>query len=294
MTIHIDTPPNFDVPECINAHGWRQLAPFSWDADTQTLERVEELGTGNVALLTIRAGDGGRTVEVDVTGGDAAEHGVVRRVRHMLQLDLPLDRFHDYCSGRPELSHVPALRQGRMLRSPSLFEDTSKVVATTNTTWSQTKSMVRRIVDSFGSPLPTDPTRLAFPRPDQIASVTLEEFSAKARLGYRNASVHCLARDVAEGRLDLESWDDPAIPSNDLYKRLLSLPGVGPYAAACLMIYLGRYDRVNVDSWARMMVGKELGRTVTDKEARDFFEPYGEWKALVYHFYKWRESPPDY
>jgi hypothetical protein len=60
------------------------------------------------------------------------------------------------------------------------------------------------------------------------------------------------------------------------------------------MIYSGRYDRVNVDSWARMMVGKELGRSVTDKEVHAFFEPYGEWKALVYHFYNWRQAEPDY
>lgn len=169
-----------------------------------------------------------------------------------------------------------------------------KVVTTTNTTWTQTVGMVARIVDAFGTPLPSDPTRRAFPQPDQIAGVTLEEFSAKARLGYRNRSVHRLAGDVAAGRLDLESWDDPAIPPADLYKRLLTLPGIGPYAAACLMIYLGRYDRLNVDSWARMMVGRELGRPVTDKDAHAFFEPYGEWKALVYHFYKWREGIPEY
>ena len=63
-----------------------------------------------------------------------------------------------------------------------------------------------------------------------------------------------------------------------------------PYAASCLMIYLGRYERVNVNSWARTLVGQELGRTVTDKEAHSFFEEYGKWKALVYHFYPWRGS----
>jgi 3-methyladenine DNA glycosylase/8-oxoguanine DNA glycosylase len=113
-------------------------------------------------------------------------------------------------------------------------------------------------------------------------------------MGYRDSAVHRVATDIAEGRLDLESWSEPEIASADLYKQLLSLPGVGPYAASCLMIYLGRYDRVNVDSWARMMVGKELGRPVSDKEAHAFFEPYGQWKALVYHFYKWKEAEPEY
>jgi N-glycosylase/DNA lyase len=181
-----------------------------------------------------------------------------------------------------------------MLRSPTLFEDVLKVIATTNTTWSQTKGMVARIVDGFGVPLPGDPGRKAFPTPERIADVSIDEFAAKARMGYRDASAHRIATEIAAGRLDLESWQDPGISSPDLYKRLLALPGIGPYAASCLMIYVGRYDRVNVDSWARMMVGKELGRSVDDKEVHAFFEKYGDWKGLVYHFYNWKEAEPEY
>jgi len=291
MRISIDTPDDFDFLECVNAHGWRSLLPFCWDTEPKVLERIEEFGDGNAALLTIRGSNG--KLDVDAHGS-APEQDVVRRVKIMFQLDLDIARFYTYCAKQPALCHIPQLRQGRILRSPSLFEDAVKVIATTNTTWSRTKGMVARIVESFGTPLPGDAARRAFPRPDQIASVTLEEFSEKARLGYRNASVHRIATDIVEGRLDLESWRDSEITSQDLYKRLLSLPGIGPYAASCLMIYLGRYERVNVDSWARMMVGKELGRSVTDKEAHAFFEPYGEWKALVYHFYRWRESAPEF
>ena len=291
MAIRIDTPADFEFLECINAHGWRQLLPFSWDTESNTLHRVEEFGVDGIAALSLR-GEAG-VVKVDVTGS-APESEIIRRVRHMLQLDLSLDEFHSYCADRPQLSHVPSLRQGRLLRSPTLAEDVLKVIATTNTTWSQTKGMIARIVDSFGTPLPADQSRRSFPRPEQIAAVPLADFASKARMGYRSASVHRIATEIAEGRLDLESWQDPAIPSADLYKRLLSLPGIGPYAASCLMIYLGRYDRVNVDSWARTMVGKELGRPITDNEVHDFFEPYGEWKALVYQFYKWKENPPEY
>ena len=225
MTIHIETPPDFSFLECINSHGWRQLAPFSWDADTHTLERVEEFGSDIVAMLTIR--DAGDVVGVDV-GGDARGDEIVRRVRHMLQLDLPMDGFHRYCAERAELRHIPGACQGRMLRSPTLFEDVVKVICTTNTTWSQTKGMVARIVDAYGSPLLADPTRRAFPRPDQIATVPLSDFAATARLGYRNASVHRIAGDVAGGRVDLESWSNPSIPSPDLFKRLSSSPASAP------------------------------------------------------------------
>ncbi|MDR3709958.1 MAG: hypothetical protein P4L33_16805 [Capsulimonadaceae bacterium] len=291
MTIRIETPDDFDFTQCLNAHGWKSLLPFKWDAAAGTLERVEAFARNNTVLLRVRAFES--VIEVE-TAEDIDANEIARRVRHMLQLDLAIDRFHSYCAASPVLQHIPSARQGRMLRSATLFEDVTKVIATTNTSWSQTKGMVARIVDAFGSPLPDDPTRRAFPRPDQIAAVSLDTFSEQARMGYRNAAVHRIATDVASGALDLESWLDQEIASADLYKRFVSLPGVGPYAASCLMIYSGRYDRVNIDSWARMMVGKELGRPVSDKEVQAFFEPYGEWKALVYHFYPWREAEPEY
>ncbi len=291
MECAIDLPPSFDFLECLNAHGWKSLKPFDWNAESGLLQRVESFGARRVGNLKIYVTGGQVVAETEV---DVDKDDLVSRLRRMLQLDIPVNQFHAYCLTQTKLSQVPGRKQGRILRSPTLYEDVVKVIATTNTTWTQTKAMVARIVDSFGSPLPSDPTVHAFPTPEQIAGVSLEEFAGKAKMGYRNASVHRIATDIAEGKLDLEAWQNPSLPSAELTKMLLSLPGIGPYAASCLMIYLGRYDRVNVDSWARMMVGKELGRTVTDKEVHAFFEPYGEWKALAYHFYPWKEAEPEY
>lgn len=292
MHLELTTPPDFSFRETLLSHGWRKLAPFSCDDEIGILRRVERLADGRVVLLVIAdAGDNRLRIDVDKAAGKEELTAVVRR---MLQLDLEIASFHTYCTGRPELAHVPAAGQGRVLISPTLWEDVVKVIATTNTTWTQTKGMVARLCEHFGDSLPEDPTRHAFPTPGQIANVPFEEFAEKAKLGYRAGAVHGLANDIVEGRTDLEALRDPSIPAGELWKRLQVLRGVGPYAAACLMIYLGRYDRVNVDSWARMMVGKELGRKVTDKEVHAFFEPHGEWRALVYHFYPWREDPPAY
>jgi hypothetical protein len=52
--------------------------------------------------------------------------------------------------------------------------------------------------------------------------------------------------------------------------------------------YLGRGDHINVDSWARTLVGKELGRPVTDAEEHTFFAEYVPWRGLAYSFYGWR------
>jgi len=285
MQIPIPVPPDFSFSETLSAHGWRRLLPFLWDEQTQTLECVQELATG-VALLRLRA-DGGQVL-VDVEGdGDGAE--VTRRVRRMLQLDLPLSDFHAYCLTRPELGHIVACRKGRMLRCPTLFEDALKVIATSNTTWAQTIAMTARLVEHFGALLPQAPERHAFPTPARIASVPFDEFAAKARMGYRNAYVHTIATRVASNELDLEAWQDGSLTAGELRKRLLSLPGIGPYGAACLMLYLGKPEHVNADSWARTLLGKELGHPVTDKEVLAFFEGHGSWRGLVYNFYAWKQ-----
>ena len=302
MQMALITPADFSFRETLQAHGWRALLPFSWQEETATLERVERLDNGRVVLLRVHEeGDGLR-----ITVSEEADRDeVVAKVRRMLQLDLPMDAFHAFCAEHPKLCHVPARRQGRMLVSPTLWEDTCKVILTTNTTWTQTRLMVRRIVEAYGSPLSEEasartappienPMPRAFPTPEQIAAVPFEEFAATAKLGYRNAALHSLAIEISTGRTDLETLTDPTLSATELWKRLLALRGVGPYAASCLMIYLGRYERVNVDSWARMIVGKELGRPVTDQEAHQFFAPYGEWRALAYHFYPWNHEEPAY
>jgi 3-methyladenine DNA glycosylase/8-oxoguanine DNA glycosylase len=296
LAFTIPCPPDFSFQETLDAHGWRQLAPFTWDDAAKTLSRVEQLSDGRVIELLIQE-DAGALKVTESDGADVSDQSDVSdvselttHIRRMFQLDLPLDEFHAYCATRPDLCHIPGRKLGRMLCSPTLFEDTVKVIATANTTWAQTKAMTRRVCDSFGAPLSGDPSRRAFPTPADIAALSLDEFSAKARMGYRNGYVHAIATSIVNGSLDLEAWRDPSIPAADLRKRLLSLPGIGPYGASCLMLYLGKPEHVTVDSWARMMLGKELGRQVTDKEVHDFFDGYGAWKGLVYYFYDWRHK----
>jgi len=289
MTLELPVPPDFSFSETLSAHGWRRLLPFVWDQAEEVLERAEEL-TGGVVLLRLRGLADRVQIEVQGSADKGAEDEVVRRVRRMLQLDLSLDAFHAYCRTRSELGPIAECRQGRMLRCSTLHEDVIKVIATTNTTWKQTIAMTARLVEHFGAPSPEDQARHAFPTPQRLAAVPFEEFAFKARMGYRNAYVHSLATAIAEGLLDLEAWQGEDLTATELRKRLLSLPGIGPYGAACLMLYLGKPEHVNADSWARMLLSKELGHPVTDKEVNLFFEEHGEWRGLVYNFYPWKQS----
>ena len=297
MKFFIDPPADFSFYETVHAHGWRDLAPFDWNEADQTLSRIEHLDSGKVVRLSMKETPG-RGVEIEMDADcDAAE--ILRKVRRIFQMDLDIAAFHAFCRSRPELESVPQKRQGRILRCPTLWEDAVKVILTTNTTWAQTKAMARRLTIEFGATHISNPELRAFPLPQRIAALNFEHFTNLARAGYRAAAIYELAGAIAAG-MDFEAWNDAPLASDDLRKRLLGLRGVGPYAAACLMMYLGRPDRVNSDSWARTLVGRELSRVVSDAEVHAFFADYGDWRGLVYQLYSWRPQeaggdklPPD-
>ena len=80
-----------------------------------------------------------------------------------------------------------------------------------------------------------------------MAAAPASFYKKVAGTGYRGPYLKTLATDVARGRVDLESLagasrDD--LPDDEVAVQLLALPGVGPYAAAHIMLMLGRYDRL--------------------------------------------------
>jgi 3-methyladenine DNA glycosylase/8-oxoguanine DNA glycosylase len=92
-----------------------------------------------------------------------------------------------------------------------------------------------------------------------------------------------VARDVADGRLDLEAFNDPAVSDERVAEELLSIAGVGPYAMAHVMMLLGRYGRLVLDSWTRPKYRVVSGRPrVTDKGIERAFRRYGQFAGLAF------------
>jgi 3-methyladenine DNA glycosylase/8-oxoguanine DNA glycosylase len=281
--------PPFSLSAVVRSHGWIRLAPFSEVSQTGGLARVEQLDSGRVVEMLIQEVDGGVSVEVadGLTGTEQDE--TTRKVTWMVGLDQEFSDFYTLVKQEPKLAHVDARAQGRILRSPTLFEDTIKTILTTNTSWAGTIRMVESLISGFGSALPAESTRRAFPRPDQLAAADEGALRTQARLGYRAPYVLELARSVAIGSLDLETFKQADIPTSQLRERLLAIKGVGEYAMANLLMLLGRYDFVPVDSWALKLVSHEWhgGEPVGRAEVEAAFERWGEWKGLAYWFWDW-------
>src|SRR4029078_12357889 len=88
----------------------------------------------------------------------------------------------------------------------------------------------------------------AFPTPAVMAAAGEAFYRDVVRSGYRGAYLRSLAQSVVEARLHLEALDDPELSDDEVAERLLALPGCGPYATAHMMMLLGRYSRLWLDS----------------------------------------------
>lgn len=287
--IHLVPRPPFKLSSVVQSHGWVQLAPFQTDKRRLDFRYVDQLASGLVVEYHVEEADTARVSAAasrKLGTGDRLE--ISQRVRWMLNLDLNLDEFYEAAGQESKLAGVADAGRGRFLRSPTLWEDVVKTILTTNVTWAGTVAMVRALVGALGEPSTISPGR-AFPTPACIAASTAAELAATARLGYRAPYIHELACRIAAGEIDLESFRDPSLPTEELRRRLRSLKGVGPYAAASLMTLLGRYDFIPVDSWALTLVSHEWhgGNRVKPAEVEPHFAQWGKWKALAYWLWDW-------
>lgn len=289
MKFSLSARPPFNFLSVVNSHGWRQLAPFSYDENSNTLCYILRLSHGHVIELKLNdAGDG---VAVETEKLEKMERKeVADKVSWMFGLDLDFSRFYSASRGEPKLAPAKKRARGRVLRSPTLFEDVIKTILTTNTLWGATKNMTLKLVNEFGESLPTDTTKKAFPTPEAIAASSSDILKEKIRVGYRAPAIYQLAERVATGQFDLESLKTGELPTPELRKELLTINGVGPYAAANLLLILGRTDFIPIDSWALKLVSHEWydGKPVTPKDVEKHFEQWGEFKGLAFWFWDWK------
>jgi 3-methyladenine DNA glycosylase/8-oxoguanine DNA glycosylase len=281
-----------DLRRTLASHGVADLPPHRIDTDAWTLETTLPLGDGARTVRVSESRSGHAAVEV--LGGSARSQDrkrLLAAIEHMLRLDVDLSPFYALAAADPELAWATA-GAGRMLRSPTVFEDVVKTVCTTNCAWSGTVRMVTALVDHLGA-VASD-GRHAFPTPTAMADAGESFYRDVARAGYRGPYLRTLATKVAEGDLDLEALDDPDMPEEEVAARLLALPGVGPYAAAHIMTTaLGRYRRLILDSWTRPTYAKLHGRKASDKTIERRFRRYGDYAGLAFWLVLTRGWVPD-
>ena len=272
----------FSFPHLVRSHGWAFLPPFDWCDEREVLMRPLRLSSGSVVNCRIRVESGQRSSGVHVTAPRGAglttseRRCVANQVTRMLRLGEDLSDFHRMCSEDALLAFAAESACGGMLRCPDAFEDLIKTVCTTNCDWRNTKSMCRSLCRLDGA---------SFPCPEAIVRMSVSELARAAPLGYRAKTVHHIARLFIDGKLPLDSWAE-AGEFDRIRTALLQIPGVGSYCADHMLVLLGCYEHIPVDSEVlRYLRGTHFrGEPVSAQRAVSPYERYGRWRYLAYKF----------
>ena len=267
------------------SHGVAELPPARIEGGVyETTLRPPRMKPRTVRVAEVEPG----RARVEVLGRPTP--AVLPIVRRVLNLDEDLSGLYALAAADPQLAWAVD-GAGRMIRSPTVFEDVVKTICTTNCTWSATVRMVTALVERLGEPSVGGHGR-AFPTPEAMAEAPEAFYRDEVRAGYRGAYLRALAADVAGGATDLEALLDPALADDEAERALLALPGVGPYAAAHVMMLLGRHSRLILDSWTRPTYARLNGRKAADRTITRRFSRYGRYAGLAFWLFLTREWVP--
>src|SRR5882724_1131825 len=279
--LNLAAPTDFHLRHTVMSHGWRELPPFHVD-DSGTFRRVLHLSSGKIAVATVTETNDSLTIAAEhkqkLSAKDEAE--IKHQVADCLRLNESYEAFYTIVAKHKQFAWAGNVRAGRLLRSPTVFEDIVKMLCTTNCNWGATEKMVKSLVRLRGTQYAGD--LFTFPTPKQLEGVTEEFLRVEIRMGYRAQYLMEMVDAINSGKLDVESWKHSTLATPELYKELRKVKGIGDYAAGNILKLLGRYDYLAIDSWCRMKFSqlRKRGEPVEDKMISAYYAKFKEWQGL--------------
>lgn len=294
MKWRLSTGDDFEFISAVSSYGFFVLAPNEWSPEEQMLTTAISLDDERAVECRLTAASNGRIL-IDVpnvkTLPAADRHVIQRAVGRILRLDEDLSEFHARCRPIDAYRCIAETKSGRLIRSATLFEDVVKTISTTNITWRQTVRIVATLTARYGAPAINSDTTRAFPTPARLARVQPTSLKTHCKLGYRADYVRELAKGVQDGAIDLTAFENPDLPTDELFKQLGGLKGVGDYAAGNLCMLLGRYDRLAIDTeLIRHFKTHYPRRRRTPKLIQKHYAAHAPYQFLIY----WHELWNDY
>jgi N-glycosylase/DNA lyase len=261
----------------LQSHGWINLAPAQRIADgfrySLLIDRscpvsIEVIShSGDIRCYADRALDPHQAYKLR------------KMLSRMLSLDFPIGEFCDACKIKKKGDYLDLAMAGwgRMLRSPSGWEDAVKTLCTTNASWPYTQSMCRSLCSEFGETTPSgDKT---FPHPNKISRKTYGLLFNKAKMGYRTASLIKLSRNALLTSSWLLNGNYPC--ESALYEEIRSWAGFGKYATDHLMVLLGFYGYLPIDREVALYLGvRNFSDRLYSKISR--FNEWGKFRFVAY------------
>lgn len=284
MKIPLKKPFHFEG--AVKDHGWWMLTPNQWDEEMKVYSRTIQLSTGKNVVVSVSYHEDYLNVEVEnnISLEAADKEEIKQHIRWIFRLEENFEDFYAMGKEHDELLRLAEEKRGRLLRSPTLFEDVIKVILTTNTSWQQTINMTNNLVEGLGEAIPTKeaPKRKTFPSAEKVLDAGEDYLKEHVRVGYRSSYLIDVAEKTLDDTFNLESFKEP---EKDLGK-IKTIKGIGPYAFSTLSMLLGEYETLPIDSVYREHVTNKYfdGNQPSKKKLKSVYDKWGAYKYLAYWF----------
>jgi AraC family transcriptional regulator of adaptative response / DNA-3-methyladenine glycosylase II len=276
--------PPYDVAAMLSFFERRALPGVeAVDTAAMTLRRTLALPHRGARLegwLALRFVPGRHEVHLHAAPALAPVLGtVMQRVRQALDLDADPSLIDPALTALP----VPAREGLRLPGSFDGFETAVRVVLGQQVTVAAARTLVKRLVERFGTPVATPFADLSRSFPD-AATLAAADPAAIGTLGIvrqRVRALQALAQAVAEGRIELHR----AVPLEATLEALRGLPGVGEWTAQVIAMRALAWP----DAWPASDIGlmNALGTRDT-REVAARAEAWRPWRAYavmrLWHF----------
>ena len=226
QSLKLTVPFNLDLSvSCGQSFRWRKIGEFWYAPVGEAVWKVKQ--EGDVLLY-----DG------------ASEADLIR----YFGLDVPLDDILADVD-RDDLIHsaVSSCRGLRLHRQPT-FECLISYICATCANIPGIQMRIENLAKTYGHPLEMDGmTFYTFPNPKDLACESPENIRL-CKVGYRDKYI-CGASAYAAENPD---WADEifSMDYKDAKRKLMSLPGVGPKVADCVLLFaFEKYEAVPIDVW---------------------------------------------
>ena len=203
----------------------------------------------------------------------------VQRCRHLLDLDADPAAVGEVLGADPLLAPLVAARPG--LRVPGCtdgFELAARAVLGQRVSVAGARTLAARLVALLGKPLdaPVGTVTHLFPPPEALAGADPADLAGLGLTRGRAAALRALAAAVAAGDLSLDRGAD----REETARKLLALPGVGPWTAASVaMRALGDPDALPASDLGLRRAMERLGYPGDPRAITARAERWRPWRA---------------
>ncbi len=208
-------------------------------------------------------------------------------------LDRDYRKIADSFVKEENLNSAISYGEGMKILKQDFWEALISFIISQNNNITRIKGIIARLSMKYGTPIEYDNTTFyLFPTKEQLKDVAEEDYK-KLGCGYRAGFLESTVRFVLEN--DFSEKDFLGLDYFQAKEKLLSLKGVGPKVADCILLFgLNYLNAFPVDTWIKkVMESLFLKRSASNREIWEYSQQaFGDYAGIAqqYLFYYAREN----